>query len=474
MKIAMVASEAASLIKTGGLGDVMQGLPAELSRMKGNEVALILPYYGVMKRNPAIKTEFITSFAVSMAWRNCHVGVFRVKSRKKLQIYLVDNEQYFNRSRVYGEGDDGERFAYFAKAALSTLAAVGFIPDVIQCNDWQTALVPMLLKSEFSSTFPNTKTLFTIHNVEYQGWGNNCFNMDVLGLPAEYTDIMDMGGASNFMKSAVVMADAVSTVSESYAGELMHPYFAHGMDGMLRQNAHKMRGITNGIDPDAFNPQTDKRLTLCYDATTVGEGKKANKLALQKDLGLPQDEDCAMLAMVSRLVSHKGIDLLTNIADRLLDRRVQLVILGTGDAQYEEFFRALQEKYPQQVAAVLQFDGGLANRIYAAADLYLMPSKSEPCGLSQIIAMRYGTVPIVHAVGGLKDTVWPFDPQSGKGRGFTFQSYNAEDFLYAIDRALDVFYNQKEAFLRLREQDMKEDFSWRKPAKEYMALFGAL
>ncbi|MBP3313306.1 MAG: glycogen synthase [Oscillospiraceae bacterium] len=474
MKIAMVASEAAPLIKTGGLGDVMQGLPAELSRMKGNEVALILPYYGVMKRNPAIKTEFITSFAVSMAWRNCHVGVFRVKSRKKLQIYLVDNEQYFNRSRVYGEGDDGERFAYFAKAALSTLAAVGFIPDVIQCNDWQTALVPMLLKSEFSSTFPNTKTLFTIHNVEYQGWGNNCFNMDVLGLPAEYTDIMDMGGASNFMKSAVVMADAVSTVSESYAGELMHPYFAHGMDGMLRQNAHKMRGITNGIDPDAFNPQTDKRLTLCYDATTVGEGKKANKLALQKDLGLPQDEDCAMLAMVSRLVSHKGIDLLTNIADRLLDRRVQLVILGTGDAQYEEFFRALQEKYPQQVAAVLQFDGGLANRIYAAADLYLMPSKSEPCGLSQIIAMRYGTVPIVHAVGGLKDTVWPFDPQSGKGRGFTFQSYNAEDFLYAIDRALDVFYNQKEAFLRLREQDMKEDFSWRKPAKEYMALFGAL
>ena len=474
MKIAMVASEAAPLIKTGGLGDVMQGLPAELSRMKGNEVALILPYYGVMKRNPAIKTEFITSFAVSMAWRNCHVGVFRVKSRKKLQIYLVDNEQYFNRSRVYGEGDDGERFAYFAKAALSTLAAVGFIPDVIQCNDWQTALVPMLLKSEFSSTFPNTKTLFTIHNVEYQGWGNNCFNMDVLGLPAEYTDIMDMGGASNFMKSAVVMADAVSTVSESYAGELMHPYFAHGMDGMLRQNAHKMRGITNGIDPDAFNPQTDKRLTLCYDATTVGEGKKANKLALQKDLGLPQDEDCAMLAMVSRLVSHKGIDLLTNIADRLLDRRVQRVILGTGDAQYEEFFRALQEKYPQRVAAVLQFDGGLANRIYAAADLYLIPSKSEPCGLSQIIAMRYGTVPIVHAVGGLKDTVWPFDPQSGKGRGFTFQSYNAEDFLYAIDRALDVFYNQKEAFLRLREQDMKEDFSWRKPAKEYMALFGAL
>ncbi len=474
MKIAMVASEAAPLIKTGGLGDVMQGLPAELSRMKGNEVALILPYYGVMKRNPEIKTEFITSFAVSMAWRNCHVGVFRVKSRKKLQIYLVDNEQYFNRSRIYGEGDDGERFAYFAKAALSTLAAVGFIPDVIQCNDWQTALVPMLLKSEFSSTFPNTKTLFTIHNVEYQGWGNNCFNMDVLGLPAEYTDIMDMDGASNFMKSAVVMADAVSTVSESYAGELMHPYFAHGMDGMLRQNAHKMRGITNGIDPAAFNPQTDKRLTLCYDATTVQEGKKANKLALQKDLGLPQDEDCAMLAMVSRLVSHKGIDLLTNIASRLMSRRVQLVILGTGDEQYEEFFRALQEKYPKQVACVLQFDGGLANRIYAAADLYLMPSKSEPCGLSQIIAMRYGTVPIVHAVGGLRDTVWPFDPQSGKGRGFTFQSYNAEDFLYAIDRALDVFYNQKEAFLHLRQQDMKEDFSWRKPAKEYMALFGAL
>lgn len=472
MKIAILASEAAPFLKTGGLGDVMQGLPAALAKEEGNEVVLVLPYYGAMKRNPEIKTEYLTSFAVGMAWRNCHVGVFRLKSRKKhLQVYFVDNEQYFNRGRIYGEDDDGERFAYFSKASLALLAAVGFTPDVINCNDWQTALVPMILKSEYAATFPETKCVFTIHNVEYQGWSNHNFNMDVLGLPAWATDVLDMGGASNFMKSAIVMSDRVSTVSETYAGELKNPYYAHGLDGLLREHHYKLRGITNGIDADAFNPKTDKRLTMNYDANTLVEGKAACKAALQKQVGLEEDKDCALLAMVTRLVSHKGIDLVAAIAERLMERRVQLVILGTGDPQYEDFFYALSKRYPGRVAAILQFDGGLANRIYAAADLYLMPSKSEPCGLSQIIAMRYGTVPVVHAVGGLRDTVWPYDPTCGKGRGFTFQSYNAEDFLWAIDRSLDVYYNQPDKFVALRRSDMKQDFSWKQPAKKYMALY---
>ncbi len=472
MKIALVASEAAPFLKTGGLGDVMQALPAALSRMPENEVVLVLPYYGVMKRNPNIETEFLTCFEINLAWRKCHVGLFKLKSRKrKLQVYFVDNEQYFNRDRIYGEGDDGERFAFFSKAALAALNAISFWPDVLHCNDWQTALIPMLLRTEFNGSFPYTRSVFTIHNVEYQGWAGAYFNMDVLGLNAECTDYLDYGGAANFMKSAVVCADAVTTVSESYAGELQNPYFAHGMDEILRQYTYKLSGIVNGIDIDTFHPGKDPVLTETYTASTAAEGKKANKLALQKDLGLQVDEGTALLATVSRLVSHKGIDLMSYIADKLMERRVQLVILGTGEGQYEQFFKNLEARYPGRVKAVLQFDGGLANRIYAASDIYLMPSKSEPCGLSQMIAMRYGSVPVVHATGGLKDTVWPYNPETEEGRGFTFQSYNGEDFLNAIDRALGLYYDAPEAFARLRKHDMKEDFSWKDSAQKYMVLY---
>ena len=471
MKIAILASEAAPLIKTGGLGDVMQGLPAELSRMKGNEVVLVLPYYGVMKRNPNIKTEFITSFAVPMAWRNCHVGLFRLKSRKKLQVYLVDNEQYFDRYRIYGEGDDGERFAYFCKAALSCLAAMDFIPDVINCNDWQTALVPLLLKSEFAGTFPHTKSVFTIHNVEYQGWNNSFFNMDVLGRPAWATEVLDMGGAANAMKSAIVMADRVSTVSENYAGELQNAYFAHGLDGLLRDNHYKLRGITNGIDTGAFDPMTDKALPVNYNVENVLEAKAQNKKALQEELGLEQDADCAMLAMVSRLVSHKGIDLFTCMAHWLMERRVQLVILGTGDEQYEHFFRDLQARYPGRVASVLQFNGGLANRIYAGADLYLMPSKAEPCGLSQLMSLRYGTVPIVRETGGLKDTVEPYNEYESKGTGFSFVNYNAHEMLATVRYAERIYYDKKREWNKIVDRAMAADFSWEVSATKYQEMY---
>jgi len=313
--------------------------------------------------------------------------------------------------------------------------------------------------------------VFTIHNVEYQGWAGREFNYDVLGLPGEYTSVLDFGGASNFMKAAILTADAVTTVSETYAEELRYPYFAHGMDKILAMCPDKLRGITNGIDCDAFDPASDRTLTQTYTGETLVDGKRQNKLALQRDLGLEENADTPLLAIVTRLVNHKGIDLLCAIAQRLLAQKVQLVLLGTGDAQYETFFRELQAQYPGQMSAQLQFDGGLANRIYASADLYLMPSKSEPCGLSQIIAMRYGTVPVVHAVGGLRDTVPPYDPETRQGRGFTFQSYNAEDFLSAAERALTLYRQEPEAFRALQKKNMAEDFSWKKPARRYLSLY---
>lgn len=469
MNIAFVASEAAPFLKTGGLGDVAQALPAALSRIAGNTVAVVLPYHGAIKHNPEIKTEFLTSFAVTLGWRQCHVGLFRLKNRKKkLQIYFVDNDQYFDRSHIYGNGDDGERYAYFCKAALACIAAIGLHPDVIHCNDWQTALIPLLLKSEYAGTFPETKSIFTIHNVEYQGWVDDCFNMDVLGLSANYSDVLRFGDAANFMKAAIVMADAVTTVSETYAEELRYPYYAHGMDSVLRQYGYKLSGITNGIDETVCDPSA-KTVAYPFTAATAKTEKVMNKLALQTRVGLSEDSDTALLAMVTRLAAHKGIDLLTYIGDKLLQRRVQLVILGTGEPEYENYLGMLQSRYPGRVAIVTRFDNSLAEQIYAGADLYLMPSKSEPCGLSQLIAMRYGAVPVVHAVGGLKDTVPPYEGKTG--RGFTFQSYNGDDFLSAIDRGLAVYYDMPDAFAELRKRDMELDLSWREPAKRYMELY---
>lgn len=469
MKIAFAASEAAPFLKTGGLGDVAQALPAALSQLPDCEVALILPYHGAIKHNGAIRTEFVTSFAVNLAWRRCHVGLFRLKSRKKrLQVYFVDNEQYFDRTRIYGERDDGERYAFFCKAALACLAAVSFRPDVIHCNDWQTALIPMLLHSEYAGTFPEAKCVFTIHNVEYQGWADDCFNMDVLGLPAEYTDVLRFGNGANFMKAAIVMADAVTTVSETYAEELRYPYYSHGMDSVLRQYGYKLSGIVNGIDEASCDP-AGKNVPTPYTSDTAETGKRACKAALQREVGLQEDGDTALLAMVTRLASHKGIDLLAYIADRLMQRRVQLVVLGTGEQQYEDFLRTMQVRYPGRVAALMQFNSKLADHIYSAADIYLMPSKSEPCGLSQLIAMRFGAVPVVNAVGGLKDTVSPYEGDTG--RGFTFQSYNGDDFLAAIDRALAVYYDMPEAWKALRKRDMELDLSWRAPARRYLELY---
>ena len=474
MKIAICASEGAPYAKSGGLGDVMEALPAALARIPGNEVVLFLPYYNKIKTNEKYPTEMVAQFRVPLGWRQQYCAVMKLTNRTDgVTVYFLDNDYYFGgrTGAIYGDMDDGERFAFFSRACMDAMAIVGFIPDVIQCNDWQTAPIPTYLKAVYHDTFPNTRCMYTIHNIEYQGWANASFFDDVLGLPWHYRGVLDMNNSVNVMKGAIETADLVTTVSETYARELMYPYYAHGLDGILANAAWKLTGITNGIDTNTFNPETDPALPAHYNAETFEVGKAAVKAALQEEVGLPVKPNVPLMVMVTRLAGHKGLDLLCYIARRLLwEEDCQLLILGTGEAQYETFFKELQEQFPEQVAAKITFNLGLAARIYAGGDIYLMPSKSEPCGLSQMNAMRYGTVPVVHATGGLKDTVPPCDENGEGGLGFTFQSYNADDFLASVKRALALYKDQPEAWKALQKKEMEMDFSWDVPAGRYMDL----
>ena len=476
MKIAICASEASPYAKSGGLGDVMEALPRALARMPGNEVTLFLPYYNKIKTNTAYEVEKVAQFRVQMGWRQQFAGLMKlVTAPGGVTVYFIDNDYYFGgrTGAIYGDMDDGERFAYFSKACLDALVALDNAPDVIQCNDWQTGMIPVYLKACYrDSILKKTRCMYTIHNIEYQGWANSNFFDDALGLPWEYRGCMDMNGSVNMMKGAIETADMVTTVSETYARELMYPYYAHGLDGILARNSWKLTGITNGIDTDIFNPETDPALVDHYSAWAMQPGKSRCKVALQKELGLPQDPDVPMMVMVTRFAGHKGLDLLCYIARRLMwEENAQLVVLGTGEAQYENFFRDLQQQFPEQVSAQITFNLGLAARIYAGGDIYLMPSKSEPCGLSQMNAMRYGTVPVVHATGGLKDTVPPCNEQGQEGLGFTFQSYNADDFYAALKRCLNLYLTDRPGFQALQKRDMEQDFSWNVPAQKYMEQF---
>ena len=475
MKIAICASEGAPYAKSGGLGDVMEALPAALSRIEGNDVVLFLPYYNKIKHNAAYEVEQVAEFRVNLGWRQQYAGVMKLTNRNDgVTVYFIDNEYYFGgrTGAIYGDMDDGERYAFFSRACLDAMIAVDFIPDVIQCNDWQCALIPTYLKAQYHGAFPKTRCMYTIHNIEYQGWAHANFFDDVLGLPWEYRSCLEMNNSVNMMKGAIETADLVTTVSETYARELMYPYYAHGLDSILANNSWKLTGITNGIDTNTFNPETDKALPAHYNSETFVEGKAAVKAALQEEVGLPVKPDVPLMVMVTRLAGHKGLDLLCYIARRLMwEENAQLLILGTGEAQYETFFKELAAEYPEQVAAKITFNLGLAARIYAGADIYLMPSKSEPCGLSQMNAMRYGTVPVVHATGGLKDTVPPCDENGEGGLGFTFQSYNADDFMASIKRCLDLYNYNRDAFRALQKKEMETDFSWDVPAGRYMELF---
>ena len=475
MRIAICASEGAPYCKSGGLGDVMEALPAALSRIEGNEVVLLLPYYSKIKANAAYETEKVAEFRVQLGWRQQYCAIMKLTNRAdKVQVYFVDNEYYFGgrTGAIYGDMDDGERFAFFSRACLDALVALDINPQIIQCNDWQCALIPVYLKALYQAKLPKTRCMYTIHNIEYQGWANANFFDDMLGLPWEYRGTMDMNNSVNVMKGAIETADLVTTVSETYARELMYPYYAHGLDGILANNAWKLTGITNGIDTNTFNPETAKALPAHFNSETFAEGKAKCKAALQEEVGLPVKPDVPLMVMVTRLAGHKGLDLLCYIARRLMwEEDAQLLILGTGEAQYETFFKELATQFPEQVAAKITFNLGLADRIYAGGDIYLMPSKSEPCGLSQMNAMRYGTVPVVHATGGLKDTVPPCNEKGEDGLGFTFQSYNADDFYGAVKRALNLYNGNREAFRALQKREMETDFSWDVPAAKYMALF---
>ena len=475
MRIAICASEGAPYCKSGGLGDVMEALPAALSRIEGNEVALFLPYYHKIKSNTAYITEKIAEFRVSLGWRQQYCAVMKLTNRAdKVQVYFLDSEYYFGArtGAIYGDMDDGERFAFFSRACLDAMLAIEFIPEIIQCNDWQCGLIPVYLKAVYHDRLDKTRCMYTIHNIEYQGWANSSFFDDMLALPWEYRPTLDMNNSVNVMKGAIETADLVATVSETYARELMYPYYAHGLDGILASNAWKLTGITNGIDVNTFNPETSKSLPAHFNSETFVEGKAKCKAALQKEVGLPEAPDVPLMVMVTRLAGHKGLDLLCYIARRLMwEENAQLLILGTGEPQYENFFRDLAKQLPEQVSAQITFNLGLADRIYAGGDIYLMPSKSEPCGLSQMNAMRYGTVPVVHATGGLKDTVPPCDADGKGGLGFTFQSYNADDFFASIQRALHLYNTDREAWRALQKKEMETDFSWDVPAARYMELF---
>ena len=475
MRIAVCASEGAPYCKSGGLGDVMEALPAALARIPGNEVVLILPYYNKIKHNAKFPTEKVGELRVQLSWRQQYAGIMKLQGREDgVTVYFVDNDYYFGSrtGAIYGDMDDGERFAFFSRACLDLMKEVGFIPNVIQCNDWQTAPIPTYLKAMYSDSFRVSRCMYTIHNIEYQGWANASFFDDVLGLPWEYRSTLDMNNSVNVMKGAIETADLVTTVSETYARELMYPYYAHGLDGVLANAAWKLTGITNGIDVGTFNPETDPALPAHYNADTFVEGKAACKAALQAEVGLPVKPDVPLMVMVTRLAGHKGLDLLCYIARRLMwEEDAQLLIVGTGEKQYETFFRELEAQFPDQVAARLVFNLELASRVYAGGDIYLMPSKSEPCGLSQMNAMRYGTVPVVHATGGLKDTVPPADENGQGGLGFTFQSYNADDFMASLKRALNLYNNNRDGFRALQKHGMCQDFSWNVPAGRYMELF---
>lgn len=471
MKVLYVASEAVPFAASGGLADVAGSLPKAMRRrLIGCRV--VMPLYECVPQELRDNMTFLTSLSVPVAWRRQYCGVFQAKVDGVI-YYLLDNQYYFKRQGIYGHYDDAERFAFFSRAVLEMLPYIGFKPDVIHANDWQSALVPLYYSLYYANRegFENIKTVFTIHNIQYQGKYGQELIEDVIGMPLDKRDLVEYDGAVNYMKAGIETADCVTTVSPTYAQELLDPWYSWGMDPILKERSWKLHGILNGIDVDSYDPATDPAVFAPYSVENVTEGKAANKKALQERLNLPVRADVPMIGMVTRLASHKGLDLVKYIVEGLLERDVQLVILGSGEWVYENFFRELQGQYPEKFCYCAGFVPELARKIYAAADVFLMPSKSEPCGLSQMVACRYGTLPVVRETGGLKDSIR--DCGDGEGFGFTFKTYNADDMLYAIERALGAYANKADLAV-LRERCMQQDFSWGRSANEYIRLYRSL
>lgn len=475
MQIVFASAECAPFVKTGGLGDVAGSLPAALVRA-GAEVIVMVPKYATIKDEYKAQMEHFADFYVSLGWRNEYCGLEKLE-HDGVTYMFVDNERYFARDYPYGFFDDGERFAFFSKAITESLQHLpaDFECDILHCNDWQTALAPVFLR-EFYQGLPlydRVKTVFSIHNVAFQGQFSDTVMEDILGvahIPAAATQLRCDACSINYMLGALHYADAITTVSPTYASEIQTPEFGEGLDGVLRERSYALQGILNGIEVAAFDPATDKRIAANY---TVDDrsGKAVCKAKLQEELGLEVRDDRPLMVMVTRLTRQKGMDLVMYALDRILSGGVQVAVLGTGDRDYEDGLRYFQDKYPGTMAARIEFDPALSQRMYAAADMFLMPSKFEPCGLSQIIAMRYGTLPIVRETGGLKDTVQPYNEFTGEGTGFSFTNFNGDEMGDAVFRAARLFWDNREAWNQLVTQAMSQDFSWTRSADKYLDLY---
>ena len=472
MNILFASSEVVPFIKTGGLADVAGSLPQALAA-GGHDVRVILPLYEGVDERWREEMTYLLNFHVTLAWRTPYCGIFELK-RSGVTYYFVDNEYYFKRAQIYGHYDDGERFAFFSRAVIEAAGHLDFAVDILHCNDWQTALVPIYLLEERHRVpqLEHAKSVYTIHNIEYQGRYGSQTVKDLFGLNDGYLNehMLLYHGDVNLMKGAIYAADYVTTVSPSYAEELQYAFYAHGLEGVVAENRAKVRGILNGIDTELYNPKTDQGLTKSFSPTALA-GKAACKAALQELSGLNQSPDVPVIACVSRLVKHKGFDLVKDALGQIMDMDVQLVILGTGDWNYEEAFRHAAGQYPGRLAAHIMYSGALSTAIYGGADIFLMPSEAEPCGLSQMIAMRYGTVPVVRETGGLKDSVTPYNRFSGEGRGFTFSNITVNDLVWAVREAVELYHDDKKAWTVLMKAGMTADFSWSKSAEEYLEIY---
>ncbi len=476
MKILFAASECVPFIKTGGLADVVGALAPVLAR-KGHDVRVILPLYTAIPEKYTDAMRHLIDFEVELGWRKQYCGI-EVLEQDGVTFYFVDNKYYFGRSYIYGlGGDEYERYGFFCRGVLNALPLIGFIPDIIHANDWQTGMIPALLKIQYAHLpeYAKIKTVFTIHNLQYQGvFGIEQFK-DVFGLGDSIftADKLEHYGTANCMKAGLVYADEITTVSPSYAEEIQTAYYGERLDGLLRAKRNHLSGVLNGIDVDDYNPATDKQIPFNYSLEDMS-GKAADKKALQEQLGLEVRPDVPLIGMVGRLSNQKGLDLVDYIIGELMEEDIQLVVLGMGDAKYFNLFSWAEQQYAGRVAARFQMDIQLSHRIYAGADLFLMPSQFEPCGLSQMIALRYGTIPVVRETGGLRDTVLSYNEATGAGNGFSFFNYNAHDMLYTIRRAVWFYQNRPDVWQTLQTRGMEGDYSWTNSAETYLSLYQSM
>ncbi|MBU9738943.1 glycogen synthase GlgA [Diplocloster agilis] len=473
-KVAFIASEGVPFIKTGGLADVVGSLPKCFNKDEF-DVRVILPKYMCMKQEFKDQLQYVTHFYMDLNWRSQYVGVLQIEYDGIL-FYFIDNEYYLAGPKPYGNiFEDIEKFAFFSKAALSALPVIGFQPDIIHCHDWQTGLVPVYLKDRFhdGEFYRNMKSVITIHNLKFQGVWDIKTVQDVTGLPKYYftPDKLEAYGDANYLKGGIVYADAITTVSETYAEEIKQPFYGEHLDGLMRARANSLRGIVNGIDYNEYNPETDTFIAQQYNARNFRKEKVKNKVALQQELGLEVDPGKMMIGMVSRLTDQKGFDLIAYVMDELCQDNVQLVILGTGEERYENMFRHFDWKYNGKVSAQIYYSEPMSHKVYASSDAFLMPSLFEPCGLSQLMSLRYGTVPIVRETGGLKDTVEPYNEFGNSGTGFSFTNYNAHEMLSIIRYAENIYYNKKREWNKIIDRGMAKDFSWNNSAKKYEELY---